>query len=362
MADVSLRAASKQFGTITAVEHLDLDVRDGEFLTLLGPSGCGKTTTLRIIAGFERPTGGRVLIGGEDVTVVPPRRRNIGMVFQDYALFPHLTVAANIGFSLRERGVGRETIRVRVRELLGLVRLPDVEHRFPAELSGGQQQRVALARALAYAPRVLLMDEPLGALDLKLREAMQIELHRIHRELSITTIYVTHDQEEAMSLSDRIAVMAKGRVLQLGTAEELYWRPASTFVADFVGKINLLEGAVTNRDGRYWWVAIEAGKAVRVRTEQPVAAGQPVRVAVRPERVRLARADAADLDNWLSGVVERRRFSGNRCHYFVRVSSGQTLVVEESGESNTVKVGDTVSVGWAADDCIVFPGSPGVTG
>ena len=280
------------------------------------------------------------------------------MVFQDYALFPHLTVAANVGFGLRERGADRGAIRARTRELLGLVRLPGVEHRFPAELSGGQQQRVALARALAYAPRVLLMDEPLGALDLKLREAMQIELHRIQRQLSITTLYVTHDQEEAMSLSDRIAVMTEGRLLQVGTAEELYWRPATAFVAQFVGKINFLEGTVTTRDGRYWWVEVDAGKAVRVLAEPPVASGQRLRLAVRPERVRLAPGDPPVSENWLPGVVERRRFSGNLCHYFVRVSSEQTLLVEAPGGSDAAKVGDAVVAGWAADDCLVFPREP----
>ncbi|MBM3525134.1 MAG: ABC transporter ATP-binding protein, partial [Alphaproteobacteria bacterium] len=236
MADVVLENVSKSFGSVRAVDGFSLVVKEGELLTLLGPSGCGKTTTLRMVAGFFLPSAGRILIGGQDVTTLPPRKRNLGMVFQDYALFPHLTVADNIAFGLRERGAAKEQIRKRVGELLDLIRLPGVEGRYPRELSGGQQQRVALARALAYSPSVLLMDEPFGALDLKLREAMQVELHRILRELKITTIFVTHDQGEAMSLSDRIVVMLDGRAQQIGAPEELYARPATAFVAHFVGR------------------------------------------------------------------------------------------------------------------------------
>src|SRR5919109_31258 len=263
MARVVLTDVSRRFGGVTAVDGVTLDVGEGEFLTLLGPSGCGKTTTLRMIAGFLPPSRGRIVIDGEDVTRLPARRRNIGMVFQDYALFPHLTVAENIGFGLRERGTPRRRIGERVHELTALVRLTGLERRFPAELSGGQQQRVALARALAYTPRVLLMDEPLGALDLKLREAMQLELAQLQRRLGITTIYVTHDQEEAMTLSDRIAVMSEGRILQVGPPDEVYGRPRTAFVASFVGKVTLLAGTVRATHG--------GDCLVDVREERPIA-------------------------------------------------------------------------------------------
>ena len=245
MPHLSLQNLTKHYATVTALEGFDLTVETGELLTLLGPSGCGKTTVLRLVAGFIAPTDGQILIGGKDITNVLPNQRGIGMVFQSYALFPHLSIARNIAFGLEERGFGRAHIRKRVAELLGLIRLAEAEDRYPAELSGGQQQRVALARAVAYAPQLLLMDEPLGALDLKLREAMQLEFRRIQRELGITTLYVTHDQTEAMRISDRIAIMNMGRIAQLGTASEIFiTRPSSRSVADFLGKINFFPGKV----------------------------------------------------------------------------------------------------------------------
>ncbi len=359
MATVVLQQITKRFGSITAVDGVSLEVREGEFLTLLGPSGCGKTTTLRLIAGFTRPSRGRIVIGGEDVTDLPPRKRNIGMVFQDYALFPHLTVAENIAFGLRERRAPKPQVPARVRELLTMVRLPGVEHRFPAELSWGQQQRVALARALAYAPRVLLMDEPLGALDLKLRETMQIELHRIQREFGITTIYVTHDQEEAMSLSDRIAVMAEGRLLQVGNPEELYARPVTPFVANFVGKINFLEATVRRRDGRLCVIEVPGEGLVGARLDESFRPGQAVRLALRPESLQMSRSEEAAPENRLAGIVERRRFLGNLSHYFVRTSGGHILIVETPGGAEPAKVGDPVWVHWNPEECRLFPeGSP----
>ena len=242
MAQVTLHAVSRRYGPVTALHPTDLHVAEGEFLTLLGPSGCGKTTTLRIVAGFVPPTAGRVMIGEDDVTRLPPNRRRIGMVFQDYALFPHMTVADNIGFALRERRTPRAAIAARVSELLELIHLPGLGDRHPAQLSGGQQQRVALARAIAHPPRVLLMDEPLSALDLKMREQMQAELRRIQQALGITTIFVTHDQAEAMAMSDTIAVMSQGRIVQRGTAQEIYDRPANRYVAEFVGQLNIIPG------------------------------------------------------------------------------------------------------------------------
>ena len=354
MASVVLKEITKRFGAVTAVDGASLEVREGEFLTLLGPSGCGKTTTLRLIAGLTTPSHGRILIGGEDVTDLPPRKRNIGMVFQDYALFPHLTVAENIAFGLRERGAPKPLIRTRVRELLALVRLPGVEHRLPGELSGGQQQRVALARALAYAPRVLLMDEPLGALDLKLREAMQLELHRIQRELRITTVYVTHDQEEAMSLSDRIAVMSEGRLLQVGQPEELYSQPRNLFVANFVGKINFLEGTMGRAEGRWGIIDIAGEGSVTALVDEALRPGQAVQIALRPESLSLGQTDDPAPGNRLAGIVERRRFLGNLTHYFVRTSGGHLLMIEVAGRSEPAKVGDAVWVHWDPATCRVF--------
>jgi ABC-type Fe3+/spermidine/putrescine transport system ATPase subunit len=243
MQTLILEGVAKQFGETAVVSAVNLDVRAGEFLTLLGPSGCGKTTTLRMIAGFVTPTHGRILMDGADISRLPPNRREVGMVFQNYALFPHLSVSDNIGFAMKQRGATESARRTRVAELLDLVQLPGYEKRLPAELSGGQRQRVAIARAVAHPPRVLLMDEPLGALDLKMREAMQRELRAIQRRLGITTIYVTHDQTEAMVMSDRIVVMNQGRIEQIGSPEDIYLRPATKFVAQFVGRINLLPAA-----------------------------------------------------------------------------------------------------------------------
>ena len=296
MAEVRLERITKQYGQHRVVDEVSLDVADGEFLVLLGPSGCGKTTTLRMIAGLATPTSGSIRIGGADVTATPVRLRNIGMIFQDYALFPHMTVGENIAFGLTERRQPRKQVEARVRELLELIRLPGYEARYPEQLSGGQQQRVALARALAYSPALLLMDEPLGALDLKLREAMQIELHRLQRELRVTTILVTHDQEEAMSLADRIAIMAEGQVQQVGAPEELYRSPANAFVAQFIGKVNLLSGTLTALSSGVASVRLQDGSvvnaAVNALAREPLALDAPARVSVRPERLRLARGYA----------------------------------------------------------------------
>ena len=312
MARVVLEGVSKKYGDVVALQPTDIDVAEGEFLTLLGPSGCGKTTTLRMIAGFVTPTTGKLLFDGEDVTETPPQKRAIGMVFQDYALFPHLTIAENIGFGLRERGAPKAKVADRVEELLHLIKLPDIGDRLPSEISGGQQQRVAFARAIAAPPRVLLMDEPLGALDLKLREAMQIELRRLQRSLGITTVYVTHDQGEAMNLSDRIAVMDKGRIAQLGDARSIYDRPATRFVADFVGKINFLTGPV--RGGEDGWARLEAlGTSLKVSAGT---LGAAVTLAIRPEHVfaAVAAEEIPTGHNRLTGRVASQSFNGNLCH------------------------------------------------
>ena len=273
--DVRLDRITKRFHEVVAVDDLSLDIERGEFFSMLGPSGCGKTTTLRMIGGFEEASGGTIYLGEADVTGLPPYKRDVNTVFQNYALFPHLTVFENVAFGLRRKKVTSDSISTRVREMLELVELPGYESRQPAQLSGGQQQRVALARALINHPRVLLLDEPLGALDLKLRKQMQLELKRIQTEVGITFIYVTHDQEEAMTMSDRIAVMRAGRIEQLGTPEELYERPTTAFVAGFLGVSNLLDGEVAGRDGSL--VTVRLPRWHRPAARRPTAPRRPAR-------------------------------------------------------------------------------------
>jgi putative spermidine/putrescine transport system ATP-binding protein len=354
MARVRLSNVEKRYGDIVAVAGIDLDIAEGEFLTLLGPSGCGKTTSLRMVAGFVRPTRGKILIDSDDVTATPPQKRSIGMVFQDYALFPHLTIAENIGFGLVERGQGRGAVAARVRELLDLVQLPGVGERYPSEISGGQQQRIALARAVAHTPRVLLMDEPLGALDLKLREAMQIELRRIQQTLRITTVYVTHDQTEAMSMSDRIAVMNQGRIEQLDTPTRIYDAPATRFVADFVGKINFLEGRIEEAAGGLSRVATPFGTFLARSPAQPA---PTVALAVRPEHLRLLQAgEREDGLNVIEGRIEAKTFVGNLLQVIVALKGdGPRLQVEERPGNVDASVGEVVRVGWRPENGIVLP-------
>jgi spermidine/putrescine ABC transporter ATP-binding subunit len=353
MAGVVLRHVWKLYGHQPVVKDVSLTIAQGEFLVLLGPSGCGKTTTLRMIAGLVEATRGAILMGGTDVTSLPARKRNIGMVFQDYALFPHLDIAANVGFGLRERGVDRVTIAQRVAELLSLVRLSGFERRYPSQLSGGQQQRVALARALACSPAVLLMDEPLGALDLKLREAMQTELRRLQRELRITTVFVTHDQTEAMALADRIAVMNDGRIEQMGTPEEIYRRPSSEFVASFVGKINFFEGSVRQvSDGRCTAV-LNDGSCVNAIGSPDTRLGARIKLGVRPENLVLL--PDTDAEARLCGTIEQRRFFGNVVHYLVR-SPGGLLLAERGAGSPVFDSGERVVIAWNSDDAFAFTG------
>jgi spermidine/putrescine ABC transporter ATP-binding subunit len=353
MSHLVLEGLAKSYGSTTALTGLDLDVRKGELLTLLGPSGCGKTTALRLVAGFILPSQGRILIDGVDLTRTPPHRRDIGMVFQNYALFPHLTVAANVAFGLEERGLPRTRIRRRVADLLELVRLGHAEDRLPAELSGGQQQRVALARAVAYEPRLLLMDEPLAALDLKLREAMQLEVRRIQRELGITTLYVTHDQTEAMRISDRIAIMNAGRIEQLGTAATIYERPASRFVADFMGRINLFDARVG---------AVEADTAMlhsalgEMRLPRPdgLAEGAQVAIGIRPDEIEIDPGPRPGVFI-ASGTVVERQFLGNVVEIRLRMDGGPFLQVEARPGSADVAPGRSVRVGLPVARCKVFP-------
>src|SRR3954451_39361 len=290
--DIRLERVTKRFGEVTAVDDLSLDIEHGEFFSMLGPSGCGKTTTLRMVAGFEEVTAGTIRLGDQDVTNTPPYRRDVNTVFQNYALFPHLNVFENVAFGLRRKKLADTEIKRKVGEFLALVELPGYERRKTSQLSGGQQQRVALARALINHPRVLLLDEPLGALDLKLRKQMQLELKRIQTEVGITFVYVTHDQEEAMTMSDRIAVMRAGKIEQLGSAEDLYERPATGFVAGFLGVSNLLEGRVTAVSNGMLEVELAGGRSIRSSsTSARSSVGDEVSAGVRPEKITISRLE-----------------------------------------------------------------------
>jgi spermidine/putrescine ABC transporter ATP-binding subunit len=355
MSRVILKKVKKSFGDFVALHELDLDIQEGEFLTLLGPSGCGKTTTLRLVAGFIEPTNGSILLGDQDVTQVAPQHREIGMVFQDYALFPHMTIADNIGFGLKERRYPKNDINERVRELLDLIRLPEVHDRYPAEVSGGQQQRIAVARAVAYPPKVLLMDEPLGALDLKLRETMQIELRRIQQELAITTIYVTHDQIEAMNMSDRIVVMNAGRIEQMGGAEDIYNFPKTRFVADFVGQINLFDAVIKKETPEYLLVGI-ANTEIRAPLPSVKMEGG-ISVGVRPEHINLVdTAEPASTSNSLTGTLVGRTFTGNLTRLFIDVGLDKPVVVETNPQNAPSTIGSNVTLSWPINLSIILPG------
>jgi spermidine/putrescine ABC transporter ATP-binding subunit len=317
---VELQGCTKDYGGVRAVDALDLAIFEGEFLSLLGPSGCGKTTTLSLIAGFVEPTLGRILIDGEDVTDRPAHLRGLGVVFQSYALFPHLSVFENVAFGLRERRVPAAEIGRRVNDALELVRLDRLGRQRPAELSGGMQQRVALARALVYRPRVVLLDEPLAALDKKLREGMRDELRAIQRSVGITTVFVTHDQAEALGLSDRIAVMSRGRIEQLGAPREIYERPANRFVADFIGASTVLRGRAVARD----LVALAPGLTIRVAAGEALRAGEEVELAIRPERVRLAGGPGkGTAEARIEGLV----YQGSLTEVTARLGDGQRVLV-----------------------------------
>jgi putative spermidine/putrescine transport system ATP-binding protein len=359
-----LRGLTKHFGSAVAVDGIDLEVRPGEFLTLLGPSGSGKTTTLRMVAGFMAPTSGAIEIDGADMTRVPPYRRDVGMVFQNYALFPHMTAAENVAFPLRMRHRPAAEIKTRVAEALELVKLGSFGDRYPRQLSGGQQQRIALARAVVFEPRLLLMDEPLGALDRKLRESLQLEIIRVSRQLGATVLYVTHDQEEALVMSDRIAIFSMGRIEQLGSGEDLYDRPSSLFVADFIGESNILRGRYEvdgaaggwmTRDGSRWQV----GPTSAARSE--VASGAAAALVVRPERMRIL-TDAAATDglNVLDATVDEVLYLGPDTKYQLALASGQRVSVREPRESDgrELQRGDRVRIGWKVGDGLLV-GDPG---
>jgi spermidine/putrescine transport system ATP-binding protein len=331
-AAVSVRALSKTFGqgdyAITALDSVGLDILENEFFTLLGPSGCGKTTLLRLIAGFELPTEGSISLQGEGITDKPPHRRPVNTVFQSYALFPHMTVAENIGFGLRMLGKPTAEIKQTTERMLALVQLEAMAGRRTDQLSGGQQQRVALARALAPAPKVLLLDEPLAALDLKLRKNMQLELKSLQAETGITFVFVTHDQEEALTMSDRIAVMKSGKILQIGTPRDIYDRPTHRFVADFIGDINILEGTVEQTDGDLATVRLRDGSMVSAHLGTASARSGDVSVAIRPENVRLASAGETPT---LTGVLENIVYFGAATNLHLRLDTGEEIVIRNPG-------------------------------
>jgi spermidine/putrescine transport system ATP-binding protein len=356
--DVRLIDVTKRFGEVVAVDHISLDIRAGEFFSLLGPSGCGKTTTLRMLGGFEQPDEGAIELGGEDVAGLPPHRRDVNTVFQSYALFPHLNVFDNVAYGLRRKKVPRDQVAGRVRGILDLVDLAGFEARRVTQLSGGQQQRVALARALVNSPRVLLLDEPLGALDLKLRKQMQIELKSIQHEIGITFIYVTHDQEEAMTMSDRLAVMRNGRIEQVGPPQEVYEQPATQFVAGFLGASNLLDGTVGPADGQDRIVSLASGERLHVPAHAVPAAGSRIRVGVRPEKIRLAPAGHAPPgDNAIRGVVGVATFVGVSNVYAIEAAGGQTMTVYAQNLGTSTDrppgPGDAVTLSWHPEHTFV---------
>jgi spermidine/putrescine transport system ATP-binding protein len=351
---IELIGVRKQFGSVAAVDGVSLHVHRGEFMTLLGPSGCGKTTLLRMIAGFVTPDEGKVLLEGVDVTGLPPYRRDVNQVFQSYALFPHMNVRENVAFGLRMKKLARREIETRVSEGLALVSLSGLEDRRPAQLSGGQQQRVALARAIVCRPKVLLLDEPLAALDAKLRQGMQVELKELQRRLGITFVFVTHDQAEALVMSDRVAVMNAGKVEQVGTPREIYSEPATPFVGAFVGQANMWKGEIVKRDGEYVWVRVAGDVVVRVKASAVSAHRDSVRVLLRPERVRICeRAEGAEA---FEAEVCGEHFGGATSQLRLKTKAGldvHALISHTDGTSST-QVGQRLWCTVAPEDLIVL--------
>lgn len=362
---IELRKVRKTFGDFVAVEEADFTIREGEFFAMLGPSGCGKTTTLKMIAGFEQPTSGQVILNGEDVSRVPPYKRNVNTVFQQYALFPHMTVADNVRFGPRSKKRSKADYEASVAEMLDIVRLGDFASRKPAQLSGGQQQRVALARALVNYPSALLLDEPLAALDLKLREAMQFELKRIQRDVGITFVFVTHDQGEALTMSDRIAVMSEGRVEQIGTPEEIYNSPATLFVAGFIGSANLLPGKVRGLDDDDVVVELTSGATVRARASHEHQLDAQVSLMLRPERLRASLEPSAN-GRSIVGTVTDLVFQGATARLGLRLADDSEVIATVATGSDLpfLLPGAPVHVEWDPGAAYVlagWPSRPGLT-
>jgi spermidine/putrescine transport system ATP-binding protein len=359
--EIVVESCTKRFGDVTAVDDVTLTIPGGEFFSMLGPSGCGKTTTLRMIAGFETPDAGRILLQGGDVTYVPPAKRNVNMVFQAYGLFPHMTVAENIAFGPKIKKLDRSEIATRVAEVVRTVQLDGMQDRRPAQLSGGQQQRVALARALVNRPAALLLDEPLGALDLKLRKEMQLELKDLQQRTGTTFVYVTHDQEEAMTMSDRIAVMNHGVVEQLATPRELYQRPASAFVAGFIGVSNLITMRVDRREGGL--LVMDLGEGQRILAVDGGGAGTEPTITVRPEWIKLASDSMGERASLVGGTVVDVVYLGSVTQMIVELATGERLTVHRLNDevgAEEPRPGDRTTLHWAAEHSFVIGGSENI--
>lgn len=354
-ASLILENLAKNFGEVVAVDHIDLEIASGEFVTLLGPSGSGKTTTLLMVAGFELPTEGQIRLDDEPITHKPPHRRDVGLVFQHYALFPHMTVHKNIAFPLEMRKVSKTDIRRRVNEALEIVRLPGYGDRYPRQLSGGQQQRIALARSIVFNPQLLLMDEPLGALDKKLREELQLEIKHIQEDLGITVVYVTHDQEEALTMSDRIAVMNQGRIEQVGSATELYERPANHFVADFIGEANFFKAKVIAIEGSTCLARTGDQQSFACPLLPEMKVGDEFTFAIRPERPIFKKPEQ-EMPNVIRGIVDDVIYVGGLTKYKVMREEDQTFFIEESSSVGGPRYrrGARVEIGWDTEDVITL--------
>ena len=351
---VRLEGVVKKFDTFIAVNDITLEAKQGEFLTLLGPSGSGKTTTLRIISGLEFPTRGQVYVNGLPVSNEPAYKRDLGMVFQNYALFPHMTIFENIAFPLKMRKHSRIEVEKKVANALKTVKLQDLGHRYPKQLSGGQQQRIALARALVYEPSVLLMDEPLGALDKKLREEMQLEVKQIQEQFKITTIYVTHDQSEALTMSDRIALMNEGKIEQIGTPSEIYEMPSSKFVADFIGESNFFEGNVIQLQDQWCKIETQKGLELRARVRNGLEKGQHINLTIRPEKIHVL-FDSTGKPNVFKGKIVEVIYLGDTIKYLVRLDSGDQLIVKSQNnvENLSLHKGGDIFLNWDFEDFLI---------
>jgi spermidine/putrescine ABC transporter ATP-binding subunit len=350
-AEIEVKNLCKKFGDLLVIDHISFKITKGEFLTLLGPSGSGKTTTLNLIAGFIFPTSGEILINEEPVEKKPTFKREMGMVFQNYALFPHMTVSENIAFPLQRRKVEKTQIHKKVEEILDIIQLSGYGKRMPHELSGGQQQRVSLARAIVYEPSVLLMDEPLGSLDKKLRGQMQLEIKQIQERFKITTIYVTHDQEEALTMSDRIAVMENGQIAQIGTPEDLYEKPMSSFIAEFVGETNILHGEITERDGEASLFLTESNIQMRIELTERAYVGEKISISIRPEKLFFFEGKEAGFSP-VSGVIQNVIYVGETTKYVIRLSTGKLIVLKRMNRFGVenYKRNDPVQIGFHPQD------------